>query len=138
MGKCDILTEKRKKEETDTSDMAAGEKDGKRYYLKLDLPKFYYRADDFVTTILRRKAKMTGIKYENGKARYFDKNGKEIFDGDTIRYNDGEEKKVYLTESETLGTDATNPAWIKSGRAVPCEFGIYPLTEDEMKEIEKV
>ena len=40
--------------------------------------------------------------------------------------------------SETLGTDATNPAWIKSGRAVPCEFGIYPLTEDEMKEIEKV
>lgn len=26
-----------------------------------------------------------------------------------------------------LGTDATNPIWIEKGRAVPCEYGIYPF-----------
>ena len=76
-----------------------------------------------------------GILYED-KPRYFDKNGKEIFAGDTIKYLDGTKEKVYLTEKGTLGTDATNPLWIEKGRAVPCEYGIYPLTEAELAEVE--
>lgn len=61
--------------------------------------------------------------------RYFDKNGAEIHAGDKIRRASGQVEKVYEWENEFgergLGTDATNPAWVESGRAVPCEFGIY-------------
>lgn len=78
------------------------------------------------------------IKYENGKVLYFDKNGKEIKKGSRIKYPDGKIMKVYLTESGELGTDATNPLWIKDGRAVPCEFGIYVLEEYETNEVEVV
>lgn len=78
------------------------------------------------------------IKIENGKYRYFDKHGVEITDGCKIRYENGSIEKVYLTTEGTLGTDATNPAWIKSGRAIPCEYGIYPLTRDETEEVEVV
>jgi hypothetical protein len=78
------------------------------------------------------------IKWENGKLRYFDRNGTEITEGSRIRYASGRVLDVYLTEGDELGTDATNPAWIASGRAAPCEFGIYPLTEDETNEIEIV
>lgn len=70
--------------------------------------------------------------------RYFDKNGVELFDGDTIRWGDGKVEKVALGESGQLGVDATNPAWIKSGRAVPFQFGLYPLESQWMTEIEKV
>ena len=69
------------------------------------------------------------IKTENGILRYFDKNGDEIHAGDMLRFPDGSLKMIYLTEKGCLGTDATNPAWIENGRAVPCEFGIYPLNE---------
>lgn len=75
---------------------------------------------------------------ENGTYRYFDKNGTELKDGDIIRYDSGNEEKLYLTTNGRLGTDATNPSWVKSGRAHPCEYGIYPLTYGEMKEIVKV
>ncbi len=78
------------------------------------------------------------IKYDNEKIRYFDKNGKEITDGCKIKYALGRIEKVYLTDSGYLGTDATNPVWIKNGRAVPCEYGIYPLTEEETEEVEVV
>jgi len=78
------------------------------------------------------------IKYENGKLRYFDKNGKEITDGCKIKYSDGSIKKVYLTDQDHLGIDATNPKWIEWGRAVPCEFGIYPFEENETNEVEVV
>lgn len=46
-----------------------------------------------------------------------------MFDGETTP------ETLYRTENGTLGTDATNPSWIASGRAVPCEYGIYPLED---------
>ena len=78
------------------------------------------------------------IKYVNDELKYFDRNGKEITDGCTIRYLIGRTEKVYLTEEGRLGTDATNPYWIETGRAVPCEYGIYPFTEEELEEVEVV
>lgn len=78
------------------------------------------------------------IKYGYDKPHYFDKNGKEITEGCRIKYENGDVKEVYLTENDELGTDATNPKWLKSGRAVPCEYGIYPLEEKETDEVEVV
>ena len=78
------------------------------------------------------------IKVENGKYRYFDKNGVEITEGCEIKYESGRIEKVYLTTEKQLGTDATNPKWIESGRATPCEYGIYPLTREETEEVEVV
>lgn len=82
------------------------------------------------------------IKVENGKYRYFDKHGVEITEGCKVRYANGvrsqTEYKVYRTENGELGTDATNPKWIESGRAVPCEYGIYPFGNNETNEIEVV
>ena len=78
------------------------------------------------------------IKYENGKLEYFDKNGKEITEGCTIKWANGKTETVYLTDDDTLGTDATNPKWIEWGRAVPCEFGIYPLTREDTEEVEVI
>ena len=78
------------------------------------------------------------ILFENDKPHYFDKNGKKITEGCTIRYEDGHTEKIYLTTEGELGTDATNPSWIKSGRAIPCEYGIYPLGSLETDEVEVV
>ena len=85
------------------------------------------------------------IKYEDymfGKqemhARYYDKYGNELKNNDRIRWNSGKEEKIYMTSDGYIGTDATNPHWIESGRASECEYGIYPLTELDMKEIEKI
>lgn len=83
------------------------------------------------------------IKTENGKTRYFDRNGKEITEGCYIKYVHGDKsleriEKVYKTEDGELGTDATNPKWIESGRAVACEFGIYPLNREETEMVEVV
>lgn len=73
--------------------------------------------------------------------KYYDRNGKEITEGCTIvfpGYATGERFKVYRTETGELGTDATNPAWIKSGRAVPCEYGIFPLNHSDEKSCQVV
>lgn len=83
------------------------------------------------------------IKVENGKRRYFDRNGKEITEGCTIKYRHEDKslerkEKVYLTDDGELGIDATNPAWIERGLAVPCEYGIYPLGNNETNEVEVV
>lgn len=80
---------------------------------------------------MNNKAK---IVEKNGTYSYFDRDGKEIHDGDTIVYEGGREKKLYLTEDGALGTDATNPQWISTGRAVPCEYGIYPLELSDLRE----
>ena len=78
------------------------------------------------------------IRISKEGIHYYDRNGKEITDGCTIRYPSGVEKKVYLTENDELGTDATNPAWIESGRAFECEYGIYPFGSNETDEVEVV
>lgn len=78
------------------------------------------------------------LTYENGKMKYLDKNGREITKNCRIRYENGDVKVVYLTENGELGTDATNPVWIKNGRSVPCEYGIYPLTEEETNNVQVV
>ena len=78
------------------------------------------------------------ITFENGKHRYFDKHGREITEGCIIRYTDGRTREVYRTNQDELGTDATNPKWIESGRAVSGEFGIYPLEYDETNEVEVI
>lgn len=78
------------------------------------------------------------IKMVNGVRHYYDKHGKEITDGSTIRYESGRVKEVVLLEDEQLGTDATNPKWIESGRAYPGEYGYYALTREETEEVEVV
>lgn len=78
------------------------------------------------------------IIYENGARRYFDKHGNEIVKDSIIRYFNGYEMVVYETDTGELGVDATNPKWIKTGRAEPCEFGIYPLTNEATSLVEVV
>lgn len=83
------------------------------------------------------------IKIENGKRRYFDKHGVEIIEGCYIKYPHGDRsmervEQVYLTVEGELGTDATNPMWIESGKAMPCEYGVYPLTAEETDEVEVI
>ena len=68
------------------------------------------------------------IKYEKDGVRYYDVNGAEVHAGDFV-IMDGKIKEVYETEEGYLGTDATNPEWIRMGRAVACEFGIYPFCD---------
>lgn len=58
--------------------------------------------------------------------KYYDMNGEEIHAGDFVMLN-GRKEKVHLTERGYLGTDATNPVWLESGRAVECEYGVYPF-----------
>ena len=83
------------------------------------------------------------IKFENGQMKYFDKNGKEIKEGCEIKWVHGDKslervEQVYRTENDELGTDATNPIWIDRGWAVPCEYGVYPLTEEDTEMVEVV
>lgn len=73
----------------------------------------------------------------NDKYIYFDRNGVMLQDGDIIVYADGREERVYESTDGRLGTDATNKHWIETGRAVPCEYGLYPLEYEELKEVVK-
>lgn len=73
----------------------------------------------------------------NDKYTYYDKNGNILHERDIIIYDDGKEEKLYETEEGFLGTDATNRLWIETGRAVPCEYGVYPLECEELKEVVK-
>ena len=70
------------------------------------------------------------IEYKADTIAYYDMYGVEIFEGDTI-YMNGRDRKVYKTADGYLGSHATNPIWIESGKAVECEYGIYPFTEDD-------
>ena len=75
---------------------------------------------------------------ENGVYTYFDREGNELHDGDTIMWADGRMEKLYATVEGRLGTDATNPSWLASGRAVECQYGVYPLIWSDVQEIVKV
>lgn len=75
---------------------------------------------------------------ENGVYIYLDREGNELHDGDTIMWADGRTEKLYATVEGRLGTDATNPSWLASGRAVECQYGVYPLTWSDVQEIVKV
>lgn len=71
------------------------------------------------------------IKYTmNDGNHYYDMNGAEIHDGDTVAMN-GRNWKVFATEEGYLGVDSTNPKWIESGRAAEGEYGIYPFSEGD-------
>ncbi len=69
---------------------------------------------------------------------YHDRFGNELNAGDYIRLIEGGEPQMLYEWEDAygnrgLGIDATNPSWIKSGRAVPCEYGIYNLNHEDMK-----
>jgi hypothetical protein len=70
------------------------------------------------------------IIYNKGNAQYFDVYGREILAGDEVFLN-GRIQVVVRTEDGYLGTDATNPAWIEKGWAVPFEYGVYPFNEED-------
>lgn len=75
---------------------------------------------------------------QDGVYTYLDREGNELHDGDTIMWADGRTEKLYATVQGLLGTDATNPSWLASGRAMECEYGVYPLTWSDVQEIVKV
>ena len=74
------------------------------------------------------------IKQDNTGYHYFDIHGKEIHEGDIVLMGK-EHEEVFLTTEGELGTDSTNPLWIKRGWAAPGEFGIYPFNESDEVEI---
>lgn len=76
------------------------------------------------------------IKFIDGIPHYYDKNGVEITEGCRIKYPNGKIERVYRTQKDELGIDATNPRWIATGRAATCEMGIYPLTNKDCSEVE--
>lgn len=81
-----------------------------------------------------------GTRHDDGRQydRYFDMDGVELFAGDRIVHDgDGRVEKLHLTSNGSLGTDATNPDWIASGRAHECEYGIYPLYEADLRDARK-
>lgn len=67
--------------------------------------------------------------------RYFDKNGKEIKAGMTLKHEDGSLELVYACGEDDLGFNASNLAWLKrTGQAQ--EF--YPLYQFSLTEWEIV
>lgn len=77
------------------------------------------------------------ITETKGKYHYYDTYGIEIQEGDIVLMGNQREQ-VYLTVDGELGTDATNKRWLETGKAYPCEFGIYPFnTADEAIVIER-
>ena len=65
----------------------------------------------------------------NGEQVYFDKNGEEITEGCHVRYASGRVETVYRTEDGQLGTDATNPDWIKTDVPAPVSMAsIHSIT----------
>ena len=77
------------------------------------------------------------IDYTTDPATYYDKNGDVLEEGVVIKYvSTGATHELVRTEDGNLGYDATNPAWIKCGKAAPFEYGVYPLEESELDDVE--
>lgn len=72
---------------------------------------------------------------EARRYQYFDKNFNEVHKGDFL--TDG--KRVYevfqVEGEQELGRDATNPLWVRSGRAAPAQYGLYKFDEQDMQEM---
>lgn len=85
---------------------------------------------------------------------YKDAFGIEIQKGDIVSWlEDGESReqaiaryecgkanseKVYEWYSDGqygLGFDSTYPTWIECGKAYPCQYGIYPISDDDLQDI---
>lgn len=84
---------------------------------------------------------MAGRRFYNesqGVFVYYDCNNVQLHEGDMVSINGREPEKLLLTVDGELGTDATNPSWIKNGRAFEGEFGVYPLDHEDLKTIVKV
>lgn len=67
----------------------------------------------------------------------FDKNGVKIEAGCSVLI-DGRTEKVYLSTENELCFDATRKSWIDSGKACPCEFGLYPITKSQAMQSEVI
>lgn len=92
--------------------------------------------DSPVEVVKHKKPNQARIETdENEKLHYYDKNGNEIYHGMTIRFDDDTETIVYRSDDDKIGVDVTNPVLIELGKAQPCQYGIIPLTEDDLKEI---
>lgn len=77
------------------------------------------------------------IDYTTDPATYYDRNGDVLDEGVVIKYvSTGLTHELVRTEAGLLGYDATNPAWVKRGKAVPFEYGVYPLEETELVDVE--
>ena len=67
--------------------------------------------------------------------QYFDKNGKKVKEGMTLRHEDGTLEKVYRAKDGDLGLNASNESY--SGFN-PLKRELYPLYQFDMKEWEIV
>lgn len=63
----------------------------------------------------------------NCQKKYYDRNGKEIKDGMTIKNVTGEVEKVYSCGDGDLGLSASNEDYLKVHPEAEIEF--YPLSE---------
>ena len=67
--------------------------------------------------------------------KYFDKHGEEIKAGMKIRHDDGDIERIYTTEDDDLGVNASNEAWLERHGG---NRELYPLYQFDMKEWEIV
>ncbi|MCM1322975.1 MAG: hypothetical protein NC218_02215 [Acetobacter sp.] len=70
------------------------------------------------------------------KMRYFDKNGKEILEGTTIRHDNGETELIYACGDGDLGVNASTKKYIEENGESAREC--YPLTQFDLHEWEIV
>lgn len=95
--------------------------------------------DSPVEVVKHKKPNQARIETdENEKLHYYDKNGNEIYHGMTVRFDDDTETIVYRSDDDKIGVDVTNPVLIELGKAQPCQYGIIPLTEDDLAELEVI
>lgn len=77
------------------------------------------------------------IDYTTDPATYYDRHGHVLEEGVVIKYvSTGKTYELVRTEDGNLGYDATNPKWVECGKAAPFEYGVYPLEQDELSDIE--
>ena len=98
----------------------------------------YFEKKDIVQEEKMQKENKGKIIEKDGVYRYSDRDGIELFEGDIVEHENGKREGVYMTENGELGINATNPLWIEMGRAVACEYRVYPLNNADVAEMKKV